>query len=59
MPSGDHFVCFGGPFFESAAMADEVVQPITWTDDQCGLLLVFQATLPNGDEGQASHVTCS
>ena len=57
--SGDLFICMGGPFVENSVQASRVVQPISWTEEQCGYLIVFEASLPNGAEAETSHVTCS
>ena len=57
--SGDLFICMGGPFVENSVQASRVVQPISWTEEQCSYLIVFEASLPNGAKAEASHVTCS
>lgn len=57
--SGELFICMGDPFFENSVHAERVVQPITWTEQQCGYLIVFEASLPNGHQAEATHVTCS
>jgi hypothetical protein len=58
-PAGDIFICMGGPFVENSVVAQRVTQPITWTEGQCGMLLVFGANLANGDKVEATHITCS
>ncbi len=57
-PAGDFYMCVG-PFLESSVTAERFIQPVAWSDDQCGVLVVFQASLPNGAEEQVSHITCS
>jgi hypothetical protein len=58
-PAGDIFICMGGPFVESSVVADRVTQPISWTEQQCGMLLVFDASLTNGEKAEVTHITCS
>ncbi|NIO30658.1 MAG: hypothetical protein GTN75_02525 [Gemmatimonadetes bacterium] len=58
-PAGDIFICMGGPFLESSAVAERVTQPITWTEEQCGMLLVFGASLTNGEQAEVTHIACS
>lgn len=57
--SGELFLCVSGPFVENSVTASRVVQPIRWTEQQCGHLIVFEASLPNGEKAEATHVTCS
>ncbi len=57
-PAGELFFCFG-PFLESSVSAERFIQPVAWTDDQCGVLVLFEASLPDGQNEQASHITCS
>lgn len=57
--SGDVYLCIGGPFVERTSKAERVVQPITWTKAQCGYLIVFEASLPNGESAELTHITCS
>lgn len=57
-PAGDLYMCVG-PFLESKVTAERFIQPVAWGDDQCGVLVVFQASLPNGAKEQVSHITCS
>jgi hypothetical protein len=58
-PAGDIFLCVGGPFVENSVVASRVTQPVTWTEEQCGVLLVFAANLTNGEQAEVTHVTCS
>lgn len=58
-PAGDIFMCIGGPFVENSVVADRVTQPISWTEEQCGMLLVFGANLKNGEKTEVTHITCS
>ncbi len=58
-PAGDIFMCIGGPFVENSVVAERVTQPITWTEEQCGMLLVFGASLTNGEQAEVTHITCS
>ncbi len=57
-PAGEFFLCVG-PFLESSVSAERFVQPVAWTEQQCGVLVVFHASLPTGEEEQVSHITCS
>lgn len=57
-PSGDIFICMGGPFFEKTVTAERVLQPISWTSEQCGFMVVFEASLPNGEKQEITHITC-
>lgn len=57
--SGEVFLCIGEPFVEKSVHASSVVQPISWTEQQCGYLIVFEASLPNGEKAEETHVTCS
>jgi hypothetical protein len=58
-PAGDIFMCIGGPFVENSVVADRVTQPISWTEEQCGMLLVFGASLTDGEKVEVTHITCS
>jgi hypothetical protein len=58
-PAGDIFICMGGPFVESSVVSDRITQPISWTEEQCGMLLVFGASLTNGEKTEVTHITCS
>jgi hypothetical protein len=58
-PAGDIFMCIGGPFVENSVVAERVTQPITWSQEQCGMLLVFDANLTNGEKAEVTHITCS
>jgi hypothetical protein len=58
-PAGDIFLCMGAPFLENSVVAARVTQPITWTEQQCGMLLVFDASLTNGEKAEVTHITCS
>lgn len=57
--SGDLFICMGDPFVEDSVHASTMLQPITWTEQQCGYLIVFEASISNGEKEEATHVTCS
>lgn len=58
-PAGDIFICMGGPFVKKSVVAERVTQPISWTGDQCGMLLVFGARLTSGETVEVTHITCS
>lgn len=58
-PAGDVFLCMGGPFVEKSVVAARVTQPVTWTEDQCGLLVVFDVSLGSGEQAELTHITCS
>ncbi len=58
-PAGEIFICMGGPFVESSVVSDRITQPISWTEEQCGMLLVFGARLTSGEKVEVTHITCS
>ncbi len=57
-PAGEFFICMG-PFLESSVSAERFIQPVAWTEAQCGVLVVFEASLATGAKDRASHITCS